>query len=213
MRNIPVFTGEFGAATLILQEIPGRGEAYCVVQWVQPGKTWEFLAECARFCRMAGARRVLASHLPEPPAAPPQVRLLRMACLRSGVPETDAALWPLLPENGEEFLRIYNEGMSGVPAAMSLHQGDLPRLLDQGVGYFVHRDGALLGIGQVNGDTLLSLVSCRRGAGRDVAAALISVMQGETVELQVAESNLRARALYEKLGFLTVGAGECWWEI
>ena len=102
MRNIPVFTGEFGAATLILQEIPGRGEAYCVVQWVQPGKTWEFLAECARFCRMAGARRVLASHLPEPPAAPPQVRLLRMACLRSGVPETDAALWPLLPENGEE---------------------------------------------------------------------------------------------------------------
>ena len=81
MRNIPVFTGEFGAATLILQEIPGRGEAYCVVQWVQPGKTWEFLAECARFCRMAGARRVLASHLPEPPAAPPQVRLLRMACL------------------------------------------------------------------------------------------------------------------------------------
>ncbi|MFR0733114.1 MAG: GNAT family N-acetyltransferase [Oscillospiraceae bacterium] len=38
-------------------------------------------------------------------------------------------------------------------------------------------------------------------------------MQGETVELQVAESNLRARALYEKLGFLTVGAGECWWEI
>ncbi len=36
---------------------------------------------------------------------------------------------------------------------------------------------------------------------------------GETVELQVAESNLRARALYEKLGFLTVGAGECWWEI
>ena len=132
MRNIPVFTGEFGAATLILQEIPGRGEAYCVVQWVQPGKTWEFLAECARFCRMAGARRVLASHLPEPPAAPPQVRLLRMACLRSGVPETDAALWPLLPENGEEFLRIYNEGMSGVPAAMSLHQGDLPRLWTRG---------------------------------------------------------------------------------
>lgn len=62
-----LFTGEFGAATLILQEIPGRGEAYCVVQWVQPGKTWEFLAECARFCRMAGARRVLASHLPGAP--------------------------------------------------------------------------------------------------------------------------------------------------
>lgn len=213
MRNIPVFTGDFGAATLILQEIPRKGEAYCVVQWVQPGKTSEFLAECGRFCRMAGAQSVLATHLPELPAAPPQIRLLRMTCLRAGVPGTDAALWPLLPENGGEFLRIYNEGMSGVPAAMSLQQEDLPRLLTQGGGYFVHRAGEVLGIGQVDGDTLLSLVSCRPGAGRDVTAALISVMQGETVEMQVAESNLRARALYERLGFLTVGTGECWWEI
>jgi ribosomal protein S18 acetylase RimI-like enzyme len=38
-------------------------------------------------------------------------------------------------------------------------------------------------------------------------------MQGETVELQVAESNRRAMALYEKLGFVPVGVGECWWEI
>ena len=103
--------------------------------------------------------------------------------------------------------------MAEVPAALSLREADLPRLVAQGGGYFVHRDGELLGIGQVEGETLLSLASCRRGAGRDVAAALISVMQGETVELQVAESNRRAIALYEKLGFVPVGVGECWWEI
>ena len=159
MRNIPVFTGEFGAATL--QEKPGRGRP-TVVQWVQPGKTWEFLAECARFCRMAGARRVLASHLPEPrrlllksgcsvwPACGPACRRRTQRC------------GPSARKTEKNFCGFTTRGMSGVPAAMSLHQGDLPRLWTRG-GYFVHRDGALLGIGQVNGDTLLSLVSCRRG--------------------------------------------------
>ena len=182
------------------------------MQWAQPGQTPALLAECARFCRMAGARRVLASRLPETPETAPQIRLVRMTCQRARIPATDAALWPLLPEHGGEFLRIYNERMAEVPAALSLREADLPRLVAQGGGYFVHRDGELLGIGQVEGETLLSLVSCRRGAGRDVAAALISVMQGETVELQVAESNRRAMALYEKLGFVPVGVGECWWE-
>ena len=72
MQNIPVFTSEFGGATLILQEVPRKGEAYCVVQWAQPGQTPALLAECARFCRMAGARRVLASRLPETPETAPQ---------------------------------------------------------------------------------------------------------------------------------------------
>ncbi len=213
MRNIPAFTCEFGAATLILQEIPRKGEAYCVVQWVQPGQTARLLDACARFCRMAGARKVLASHLPEPPLGPPQVRLLRMTCPRAGLPGADGALWPLLPENGREFLRIYNEGMSRVPLALSLREADLPRLIAQGGGYFVHRHGNLLGIGQVGEDTLRFLVSCCPGAGREVAAALLSVLQADMIQLQVAESNRRAMALYEKLGFSVAGVDECWWTV
>ncbi len=118
-----------------------EGEAYCVVQWAQPGQTPALLAECARFCRMAGARRVLASRLPETPETAPQIRLVRMTCQRARIPATDAALWPLLPEHGGEFLRIYNERMAEVPAALSLREADLPRLVAQGGGYFVHRDG------------------------------------------------------------------------
>ena len=213
MRNIPVFTGEFGAATLILQEIPGRGEAYCVVQWVQPGKTWEFLAECARFLPDGGSPE--GSGLPS--AGAPRRLLLKSGC--SVWPACGPACrrrtqrcGPLLPENGEEFLRIYNEGMSGVPAAMSLHQGICPGFWTRGRIFCPQGRSAS---GNWPGEWGYAPVPglpaaggrARCGGGSHFGDA------GETVELQVAESNLRARALYEKLGFLTVGAGECWWEI
>ncbi len=192
MRNIPVFTGE-DLERNDLAGNTGREACWPMVQWVQPGKTWEFLAECARFCRMAGARRVLSS-LPSAgaPAAPPQVRLLRMACLRS-MPETDAALWPFCRKR-RRISAIYNEGHVRVPAACPCTRV-CPGFLDQGADILSTGMERFWGIGQVNGDTLLSLVSCRRGgAGEMWRRALISVMQGETVELQVAESNLRARA-------------------
>lgn len=94
MRNIPAFTCEYGVATLILQEIPTRGEAYCVVQWANPGQTGPLLQACSQFCRMAGAQRVLSSQAPGPAGTPPQIQLLRMTRSRAGLPETDAALRP-----------------------------------------------------------------------------------------------------------------------
>ena len=213
MRNIPAFTCGYGVATLILQEIPTRGEAYCVVQWANPGQTGPLLQACSQFCRMAGAQRVLSSQAPGPAGTPPQIQLLRMTRSRAGLPETDAALRPLLPELAEDFLRIYRKGMSRVPAVLTLRDTDIPQILARGGAYFVHRDETLLGIGQVEKDTLLSVVSCRPGAGWDVTAALLSVTQGDTVRLQVARDNHRAIALYQKLGFAVVGTGACWWEI
>ena len=37
MKDIPVFTTDFGVASLILKEIPYRGEAYIRIQDLQPG--------------------------------------------------------------------------------------------------------------------------------------------------------------------------------
>lgn len=213
MRNIPAFTCDFGAATLILQEIPIRGEACCVIQWAEAGKLPRLLGECAKFCRMAGASRVLATGLPEDYEIPPVFRTLRMMGSTGAIPETEGALWPLLPENGAVFRSVYNHGMAHLPTAMTLSDQDVPRLLEQGGCYFVHRGETLLGIGQVEKNILRSIVSCVPGAGRDVAAALLSTVQEETVRLQVLDSNHRAIALYEKLGFLTVGVGACWWEL
>lgn len=211
MRNIPNFTTEYGAAALVLQEIPLRQEAYCLAQWAVPGGEDALLEECARFCRMAGAARVYATGLSRPGS--PAFRLLRMTASRAAIPGTDAALWPLLPEGFADFRQIYNAAMAAVPAARSIGEGDRARLLAQGGCYFVHRGRTLLGLGQVEENRLLSIVSCVPGQGRCVAAALLSTVQADTVELQVASTNARALRLYQKLGFVTVGVAEEWWEI
>ena len=53
MRNIPVFTTEFGVGSLILREIPYRQEAYIRIQ--DTGQPEIFLKECVDFCKTAGA--------------------------------------------------------------------------------------------------------------------------------------------------------------
>lgn len=103
-------------------------------------QTGPLLQACSQFCRMAGAQRVLSSQAPGPAGTPPQIQLLRMTRSRAGLPETDAALRPLLPELAEDFLRIYRKGMSRVPAVLTLRDTDIPQILARGGAYFVHRD-------------------------------------------------------------------------
>ena len=49
MRDLPMFTTEFGVASLILKEIPYREEAYILVQSTQEPE--KLLRECIDFCR------------------------------------------------------------------------------------------------------------------------------------------------------------------
>ena len=52
MKDIPMFTTEYGAASLILRELPYRGIAYVRLQATeQPEK---LLEECIGFCRAFG---------------------------------------------------------------------------------------------------------------------------------------------------------------
>lgn len=211
MRNIPDFTCPWGAAFLVLQEIPYCREAYCMLQWVAPEGLEGLLEECRRFCRMMGAERVYATGAALP--GEPAFRIIRMtAPLTEGRP-TDVLLWPLLPENWGDYRSVYNKAMAQVPAARSLGERELSRLLEQGGCYFVHRDERLLGLGQVVGNRLTALVSCVPGQGRLVAETLLSLIQEDTAELLVAETNRRAVALYQKLGFAPMGVEETWWEL
>ena len=76
MKDIPVFTTENGAASLILGEIPYRGEAFVRIQdSLEPES---LLKECVSFCRMCGAERVYASGHPCLEALPLHLSLIHI---------------------------------------------------------------------------------------------------------------------------------------
>lgn len=213
MRNIPVFTCPAGTATLVLQEIPFRGLAYVQIREAEPDRLEALLGACAAFCRAAGAERVLAAGHPGLAAFPLYTELWRMRAPRAAVPETDAVLRPLQPETGEAYRALYNRGMAQVPGALTCRPEDLPRLLDQGGCYFAYRKSLLLGLGQIQGNRLLSLVSAQPGAGRHVAAALLGTVDAPFLELEAASENRRAVALYTRMGFTFVERTERWAEL
>lgn len=218
MRNIPDFTCEYGAAQLILEEIDRSRKAYCLVLWAVDGRLPGLLEECARFCAMVGAERTMAL-LPENmtpdgdfPYAP-AFRVVEMTVSKESLGSGDCALWPMLPENAGEYARRYNAAMGPVDGARTLKERDIPRLLDRGGCYFVHREGQLLGLGQVEDGWLLALAACVPGAGAPVVRALVSVLSEDTVSLSVADTNAAAMKLYTRLGFVAAKVREVWWDI
>lgn len=211
MNNIPVFTTENGAASLTLNQIPLTGKAYIKLQATQTPEA--LLEECVSFCRACGGEQIYASGHPYLERYPLHTVIIGMQRSMEGLPETDAALFPVLPENVGKWRSIHNERMKEVPNATLLTPADEKNQLKLGDGYFVHRNGQLLGIGRASGDTVDLVVSCLPGAGRDVLLALCSALTGDTVRLTVASTNTRAVKLYEKLGFLAVNALSRWYQI
>jgi ribosomal protein S18 acetylase RimI-like enzyme len=57
------------------------------------------------------------------------------------------------------------------------------------------------------------LAATEKGAGRDVLAALASLLTEDIVSVTVAESNCRAMALYQRLGFVPVEEVDRWYRI
>ena len=75
MKDIPVFSCPDGIATLILREVPFRGEGYILVRGVF-GTLEGLLAECAGFCRAAGAERLFAAGEADFSGYPAAIRIL-----------------------------------------------------------------------------------------------------------------------------------------
>lgn len=211
MKDIPVFTTENGAASLILREIPARKAAYVRIQ---SSRTPEALAlECACFCRMCGAETVYAAGDPALEAYPFHTAVLRLARPVEGLPDTDAALFPVQEETLERWREIYNEAMASVPNASWMTLSDAREMLREGDGYFVHRGEELLGIGRASGETIWTLAAVKRGAGADVVLALTHALTGDRVVLEAASENRRAMALYERLGFLKIQELSRWYRL
>lgn len=216
MKNIPVFTLESGTATLILREIPYKAIAYVIARSVLPGQTEVFALECRDFCRAAGAKEVFFA-----PADPERncpwemsTELFSMSCPRERLLGMDACLIPVLPETVGAYREYYNRAMFPVPNAATMEKSDEERLLLEGGGYFVHRDGKLLGLGQIQDGSLEAVISLEPHQGETVVRALASVPgDAEDITLQVASANVHALRLYDRLGFVKTKILSRWYRL
>ena len=200
MKDFPMFTTEYGVASLILREIPYQQQAYIHIRdSLEPEK---LLEECVSFCRMCGAETVFAKGHDYLERYPLYTALLEMRCDISVLPDTDAALFPVQEKTLDEFLRIYNKKIIRIPCGAWMTRKDGKEMLQKGTGYFVHRNGTLLGIGMVDGQEILWVASVEPGAGQDVVCALAHAATGDTLLLTVASTNEKAVRLYESLGFV-----------
>ena len=211
MKDIPVFTTEYGVASLILKEIPYKQTAYVkILSSLEPEK---LLEECVTFCRMCGAEVVDASGHDWLCKFPLVTAMYTMQCPREDLARADACLFPVTEQTLDRWLSIYNERMGSVPNSAYMDRRDGKELLKTGDGYFVHRDGELLGIGKAAGDTVDAVISAKPGMGETVLRTLSTVLDSETVCLTVAGVNARAIRLYERLGFVKTAERSRWYRV
>lgn len=212
MKDIPVFTTDYGVSSLILKEIPYKQLAFIYVRDVQPGQLKQHLEECISFCRMAGAERILAKGHEELQSYPLHSVVVEMTLLLDQQ-EPEANLWPVTGETVAKWREIYNQAMGKFDNHATLTFHDEKRILQSGGAYFVHKDGDLLGIGWMEGQELLALVSTVPGMGETVARTLFTTAASDKVTLEVVSDNLRAVRLYEKMGFVKTREISRWYRL
>lgn len=209
MKDIPVFTTQNGAASLTLREIPYRGIAYIKIQSsLEPAALIE---ECVQFCTMCGAERIVATGHPALEKYPLRNAVIQRRRPLEGLPDTDAALFPVQAHTVKQWLEIYNTGMKNVANAAWMTEKDGQEMLQKGDGYFVHRGDTLLGIGKASYDKIGAIVAVQKGAGADVVLALCHALTADTAMLEVASNNERAVRLYDRLGFVPVAELSRWY--
>ena len=210
MRDIPVFTTEYGVASLALREIPYRQESYiCIQSSCQPK---ELLAECVAFCRACGAEKIYARNHEFLERYPLHTAVVKMR----GIARVDESkvenLWPVTEETVTQWREFMNSRLKGVDDAATLESQDEREILESGSAYFVHTNGQLLGGGWIKNGSL-RLIAAVPGAGERVMHTLMSLQPDEPLELEVASTNLRAIRLYERLGFVKAEELRRWYKV
>ncbi|MDR0889756.1 MAG: GNAT family N-acetyltransferase [Oscillospiraceae bacterium] len=212
MRDIPIFTSEFGVASLTLREIPLRGEAYVFVRGVFRTLP-ELLAHCAQFCRAAGANRVYFGGEADFSAYPRYAQLIRRSIARKNLPPAPKALrvQAVTQDTAPLWEQLYNRSMLAVPAAQSCTPVETQSLAAAQEAFFVRENDEIVGLGRVRGNQLLALASLRKGSGAQVLCALARQMACEEITLLCAAENERAMHLYDRLGFSRGESTACWY--
>ena len=208
MKDLPMFTTQNGIASLTLREIPYTSKAYILLQSSLSPKA--LLEECRDFCRAVGAEYVYASGDEVVEEYPYHTTVVTMQCAKACLPASKLCLFPVQEQTVGQWKDIYNEKASSVPNAAWMTDADCKTMLQSGEGYFVHDGETLCGIGRVDAEEIKWVASCVPGMGADVLCALASIVPAETIRLQVADTNIKAMRLYERLGFVAVQSGRPW---
>ena len=211
MKDFPMFTTEFGVASLILKEIPYRNEAYIIIQDTQQPE--QLLQECISFCRMCGADRIYARGHEITQGYPLHCAVYEM---RAEVRIDDSKvemLFPVTEETVGQWRQLMNERLRSVDNAATLEKKDEKEILSSSGAYFVHRSGQMLGAGWLEENELKLIASAQSGAGERVLHTLLSVAAQQEVKLDVVSTNERAIHLYEKYGFIKTAERRRWYRV
>ena len=211
LRDIPMFTTELGVASLVLSQIPYTKKAYIRIQDASDSN--EFLQECISFCVAAGAEHIFAAGHPACEEYPEHTVILEMRADISSIGDTDAALFPVTEGTLNQWVEIYNQKIIKIPNGAWMNRNDANKMLHEGNGYFIHRDGDLLGIGKASGSEISWVAAVKPGAGADIVRALCHALSEDTVTLTVSSQNQKALSLYNKLGFLCSGIISTWYVV
>ena len=211
MKDFPMFTTEFGIASLTLREIPYRGEAFILIQDSQQPE--ELLAECISFCRMCGAEKIYARGHRILENYPLHCVVYEMRGTARVEESKVENLWPVTEQTVSQWRELMNEKMRPVDNSATLVKKGEQEILDSGGAYFVHHNGELLGAGWLVENELRLLASCKSGAGERVCQTLFSLIPDQQVRLDVVSTNQRAIRLYEKLGFVITAEHRRWHKV
>ena len=162
---------------------------------------------------MCGAEKIYATGHEELIQYPLHTAVLQLRADLKAIPDTDAALFPVQQQTASQWRQIYNERMRDVANASWMTQKEEAEMLQKGDGYFIHRNGELLGIGRASGEKIDVVIAAKKGAGSDGLCALCHALSGDTVELEVASVNEKALKLYSRLGFVPVRELSRWYRI
>ena len=211
MKDIPMFTTEYGIASLALKEIPYRQEAYIIIQASEEPE--KLLQECVSFCRMVGAEKIYARGHAFLERYPLHCDVLEM---RGDIPADDEKvrnLWPVTEQTVEKWRSLMNERLLNVDNAATLERRDEKEILSSGGAYFVHDNGALLGGGWIDGREVKLIAAVKKGAGECVLHTLLSAAPERSVWLQVASTNTTAIRFYERMGLVKTALVSRWYRI
>lgn len=217
MKNIPMFTGQHGMATLVFRELSFSGCAYVVVRAVWNGETAAFLEECRGFCRAVGAEKIYASWEENPLPAVHAYDMLGLYREKAGLPlpSREVELEYLRPENGQTYLQIYNTCFRPIPGAASYDKQDLRRLYGEDRAFLAKVDGQYAAVAEISKEGLESIAVLPEycGLGHDLSLTVLPMVPNPILRLKVASGNHRALKLYQRLGFVQENVRSRWYEL